>query len=73
MFAEDRGLLPANIFTRCIHECLSEGKSSYDTLTGLFLEMDRPEITPAGKYKGVDFFNGGLFATILLLISFPKN
>lgn len=64
MFAEDRGLLPANIFTRCVDECLSDGKSSYDTLTGLFLEMDRPGITSTGKYKGVDFFNGGLFATI---------
>ena len=64
MFAEDRGLLPENIFTRCIYECLSDGKSSYDTLTGLFSEMDRPGITPAGRYKGVDYFNGGLFATI---------
>ncbi|MEM8674256.1 MAG: DNA methyltransferase [Cyanobacteria bacterium P01_G01_bin.67] len=64
MFAEDRGLLPANIFTRCIHECLEDGKSSYDTLGGLFSEMNRPGITPAGRYKGVDYFNGGLFATI---------
>ena len=63
-FAEDRGLLPENIFTRAIHECLEDGKSSYDTLGGLFSEMDRPGITPAGRYKGVDYFNGGLFATI---------
>ncbi|MDJ0567480.1 MAG: N-6 DNA methylase [Pleurocapsa sp. MO_192.B19] len=26
--------------------------------------MNRPGITPAGRYKGVDYFNGGLFATI---------
>ena len=26
--------------------------------------MNRPKISPAGKYKGVDYFNGGLFATI---------
>lgn len=64
MFAEDRGLLPENIFTRCIHDCLSDGKSSYDALGGLFSEMDRPGITPAGRFKGVDYFNGGLFATI---------
>ena len=64
MFAEDRGLLPENIFTRCIHECLEDSKSSYDTLGGLFSEMNRSGITPAGRYKGVDYFNGGLFATI---------
>ena len=64
MFAEDRGLLPENIFTRCIHDCLEDGKSSYDTLAGLFYAMDRPGITPAGRYKGVDYFNGGLFAKI---------
>ena len=63
MFAEDRGLLPNNIFTRCIDECLN-GKSSYDLLGGLFEAMNRPGITPAGRYKGVDYFNGGLFATI---------
>ena len=63
MFAEDRGLLPHNIFTRCIHDCLG-GKSSYDVFRGLFTEMNTPGITPAGKYKGVDYFNGGLFAKI---------
>jgi type II restriction/modification system DNA methylase subunit YeeA len=63
MFAEDRGLLPPDMFLSCIQDCLG-GKSSYDVLGGLFQEMNRPGITPAGKYKGVDYFNGGLFATI---------
>lgn len=63
MFAEDRGLLPQNLFTSCIQDCLN-GKSSYDVLGGLFQEMNRPGITPAGKYKNVDYFNGGLFAKI---------
>jgi hypothetical protein len=63
MFAEDRGLLPPNIFTGCVQDCLN-GKSSYDVLGGLFQEMNRPGITPAGRYKGVDYFNGGLFTTI---------
>ncbi|MGL6338574.1 MAG: DNA methyltransferase, partial [Waterburya sp.] len=63
MFAEDRGLLPTDMFISCIQDCLG-GKSSYDVLSGLFQEMNRPGITPAGKYKGVDYFNGGLFATI---------
>lgn len=63
MFAEDRGLLPTDLFISCVQDCLG-GKSSYDVLGGLFQEMNRPGITPAGKYKGVDYFNGGLFATI---------
>lgn len=63
MFAEDRGMLPTDMFINCIQDCLG-GRSSYDVLGGLFQEMNRPGISPAGKYKGVDYFNGGLFATI---------
>ncbi|MEY2832524.1 MAG: hypothetical protein RLZZ574_1782 [Cyanobacteriota bacterium] len=63
MFAEDRGMLPPDMFINCIQDCLG-GRSSYDVLGGLFQEMNRPGVSPAGKYKGVDYFNGGLFATI---------
>jgi type II restriction/modification system DNA methylase subunit YeeA len=63
MFAEDRGMLPPDMFINCIQDCLG-GKSSYDVLGGLFQEMNRPGVSPAGTYKGVDYFNGGLFATI---------
>jgi type II restriction/modification system DNA methylase subunit YeeA len=63
MFAEDRGMLPPDMFISCIQDCLG-GNSSCDVLGGLFQEMNRPGISPADKYKGVDYFNGGLFATI---------
>ena len=63
MFAEDRGMLPPDMFINCIQDCLG-GRSSYDVLGGLFQEMNRPGVSPAGTYKGVDYFNGGLFATI---------
>jgi len=63
MFAEDRGLLPDDMFISCIKDCLN-GSSSYDVLGGLFQEMNRKGISPAGRYKGVDYFNGGLFAEI---------
>jgi type II restriction/modification system DNA methylase subunit YeeA len=33
-------------------------------LGGLFREMNTPGITPAGRFKGVDYFNGGLFQQI---------
>jgi len=63
MFAEDRGLLPDDMFISCIKDCLN-GSSSYDVLGGLFQEMNRKGISPAGRYKGVDYFNGSLFAEI---------
>ena len=56
MFAEDRQLLPRDIFISCVQDCLS-GENSYDILGGLFREMNQPGITPVGRYRGVDFFN----------------
>jgi len=63
MFAEDRGLLPRALFTRCVKDCL-EGSSSYDVLGGLFQAMNQQGVTPAGRYEGVEYFNGGLFSEI---------
>ncbi|NCS78105.1 MAG: class I SAM-dependent DNA methyltransferase [Microcystis aeruginosa K13-07] len=63
MFAEDRGLLPRDLFISCVQECLNGG-NSYDVLGGLFQQMNQPGITPDGKYQGVDYFNGGLFSII---------
>ncbi len=63
MFAEDRRLLPRDLFISCVQDCLS-GANSYDVLGGLFREMNQPGITPAGRYQGVDYFNGGLFSVI---------
>ncbi|MFI5219506.1 MAG: DNA methyltransferase [Bacteroidia bacterium] len=73
MFAEDTGLLPEKIFTRLIDECVAVADSdfkvdkvpqSYDLIAGLFTQMNSEGVTPAGKYKGVDYFNGGLFKNI---------
>lgn len=63
MFAEDRQLLPRDLFISCVQECMS-GANSYDVLGGLFREMNQQGITPAGRYQGVDYFNGGLFRVI---------
>lgn len=63
MFAQVYHLLPRDLFTTCVQDCL-EGASSYDILGGLFREMNQPGITPAGRYKGVGYFNGGLYSEI---------
>ena len=47
MFAQDRGLLPRDLFLRCVKDCL-KGASSYDVLGGLFREMNQQGKTPAG-------------------------
>ncbi len=63
MFAEDADLLPDLLFSRLIKECLDTKASSYDLVGGLFREMNTPNRTPAGRYKDVDYFNGGIFQT----------
>src|SRR6266566_3078939 len=63
MFAEDIGLLPQNLFTRFLDEC-RKGGSSYDLIGGLFRQMNDAKPARAGRYAGVDYFNGGLFATV---------
>lgn len=61
MFAEDRDLLPKDIFIYLVDEC-SQGGSTYDLIGGLFREMNTPGMTRFGRYEGVHYFNGGLFA-----------
>lgn len=72
LFAEDIELLPGKIFTRLIEECIESTATgydkvpeTYDLIGGLFQQMNLPGKTPAGKYKDVDYFNGGLFQKIL--------
>jgi len=72
MYAEDIDLLPDKIFTRLIQECEEKEGSghakipeTYDLIAGLFREMNNKGITPTGRYKDVDYFNGGLFDKII--------
>jgi len=61
LFAEDIDLLPRYFVAKLLDDC-SEPTDSFDLLGGLFEEMNRPGKTPGGRFKGVDYFNGGLFA-----------
>jgi len=71
MFAEDVNLLPDNIFTRIVKECADLNlkahdpcEISHDLIGMLFREMNTKGLTVGGRYKGVDYFNGGLFQEI---------
>ena len=59
-FAEDIGLLEKYFVTRLLDECVDA--TAFDLLDGLFKAMNNPVGTRGGRFKGVPYFNGGLFA-----------
>jgi SAM-dependent methyltransferase len=60
LFAEDIGLLEKYFVTRLLDDCKSKA-DSFDLLGGLFEAMNTPGGAKGGRYKGVQYFNGGLF------------
>ncbi|NOS99586.1 MAG: class I SAM-dependent DNA methyltransferase [Phycisphaerales bacterium] len=60
LFAEDIGLLERYFVSRLLAECRSP-TDSFDLLGGLFEAMNSPRPISGGRYRGVDYFNGGLF------------
>lgn len=63
MFAEDMDLLPRGLLETLIADC-ERGESSYDLLGALFRQMNSAEGARAGRFKGVPYFNGGLYAVV---------
>jgi hypothetical protein len=61
LFAEDIGLLDKYFVTKLIDDCKSP-LDSHDLLGGLFQAMNTKGGVKGGRYKGVPYFNGGLFA-----------
>ena len=61
LFAEDIELLPRYLVAGLLEDCTSKA-TSYDLLGGLIDAMNTPGRTPGGRFAGVDYFNGGLFA-----------
>lgn len=60
LFAEDIDLLPHSFLSHLIAE-IKDPSESYDLIGNLFEAMNRPGGTAGGRYKGVRYFNGGLF------------
>jgi len=64
MFSEDFGLLPEGLFTNLVRNCCIKKEDTYDELGNLFRQMANPNMADGGKYKGVRYFNGGLFSKV---------
>ena len=60
LFSEDFGLLPHGLFTELVGEC-RYGASTYDLLGGLFRQMGSARPARGGRFKGLEYFNGGIF------------
>ena len=60
LFAEDIDLLPKYFVTQILEDC-STPASAYDLIGGLFEAMNTNPPTSGGRFKGVSYFNGGLF------------
>lgn len=60
LFAEDIDLLPRGLFSEIIQDCKKRA-NSYDIIGGLFRQMANASRADGGRYRGVDYFNGGLF------------
>jgi SAM-dependent methyltransferase len=61
LFAEDIGLLEKYFVAQLLEDCKSP-RDSFDLLGGLFEAMNTAGGKRGGRFKGVDYFNGGLFA-----------
>ena len=61
LFAEDIGLLDKYMVARLLADC-ARAEDSYDLLGGLFAAMNSARPVTGGRFKGVPYFNGGLFA-----------
>lgn len=61
---EDLQLLPNGIVTSLLADCVQNPANSYDLLGGLFRQMAAHEPARGGRFAGVNYFNGGLFAIV---------
>lgn len=60
LFAEDIDLLPKYFVTQILEDCTTPA-SAYDLIGGLFEAMNTNPAPAGGRFKGVRYFNGGLF------------
>ncbi len=64
MFAEDIDLLPSGTIKGIVDDCLDNKQNPYDLFGGLFGQMNSSTPASGGRFKGIRYFNGGLFSKI---------
>lgn len=67
LFAEDTDLFPNNSFFSVLIDDCRNGQSTYDLFKNLFEQMNSKDEATGGRYKGVRYFNGGIFSQIFPL------
>jgi hypothetical protein len=72
LFAEDIGLLEQYLVTRLLDDC-QQPRDSFDLLGGLFAAMNTPGGIRGGRFQGVDYFDGGLFAEPARIELYPDE
>jgi len=72
LFSQHIGLLDRYTLTRLLEDCKSPA-DSYDLLGGLFEAMNTPGGARGGRFKRVDYFNGGLFANPARVELYPDE
>jgi len=60
MFSEDIKLLPYGFFSELINDC-KDSETAFDLINGLFRQMASQTQANGGRFKGIEYFNGGLF------------
>ncbi|MFT3786669.1 MAG: N-6 DNA methylase [Tepidisphaeraceae bacterium] len=60
LFAEDIALLPKYMMSGLLDDVKSPA-DAFDLIGGLFQAMNRREGNTGGRYRGVPYFNGGIF------------
>ena len=72
LFSEDIGLLPKHFFTQLLEDCIDPPKA-FDLLQGLFEAMNSRAGVKGGRFKGVDYFNGGIFSESAAMELNPRD
>lgn len=74
LFADDTGLFPKQgFFDDIVSGCLEGGESSYDVFTQLFEKMNSQTPPDAGRFKGLKYFNGGIFSKVYPIDLTPEE
>jgi hypothetical protein len=62
--AEDLGLLPDNLVTDVLRDCVARPADSFDLFSRLFSRMAAEQPARGGRFVEVRYFDGGFFSVV---------